>query len=331
MRTMRYLTPVDSAAASSIVTSADGALVFKAGGLDVLDLWKEGLTQRAEGVVNLLNLSNLRFIRAETAGATLGSLSTLAEIAAHEDLIHDYAALAQAAGAAATPQLRNVATLGGNLCQRPRCWYFRNAEFACLKKGGATCFAVEGDNRYHAVFGGGPCHIVHPSATASALSALDAAVRVRGANGERTVPIAEFFVRPDQDLYHENSLKAGELVTEVSIPKPAAGRVSAYLKIKEKQSHDWPLAEAAVALTLTGGRIRDPRVVLGHAAPVPWRSKEAEKVLEGAAPDEKTFKAAGEAAMKPAQPMSGNAYKVKILAVAVARSLALAARGGGRA
>jgi xanthine dehydrogenase YagR molybdenum-binding subunit len=259
---------------------ATQARSFRAGGVDLLDRIKEGLDTPDE-LVELRHLADVpgsRDINTNPQGALeLGALVTLAELAARDDLD---AVLREAAGSAATPGIRNLATLGGNLLQRPRCWYYRSADLMCLKKGGDACLAITGENKYHAILGGGPSFIVHPSTLATALLALDASVEIAG-DTPRTIPIADLFVTPKQDPRREHNLAPGELVLKLHIPAATPRRSSAYAVAKEKQSHDWPLAEAAVSLSLETGVMKQVRVVLGHVAPTPWRSREAEAVLVG--------------------------------------------------
>ena len=186
-----------------------------------------------------------------------------------------------------------MATLGGNLCQRPRCWYYRLEEFDCRKKGGSECFAREGENRYHAIFDTDLlCCCIHPSATGTALLAYGATLEVLSPKGRRSLPIDQFFFRPVEDATRENSLKPGEIVESVSIPAPAAGARSVYRKLKQKESFDWPLVETCVSLSLSGGVVSDARVVFGSVAPIPYRSREAEAVLNGAKPSPELFQKA---------------------------------------
>ncbi|MFN2549676.1 MAG: xanthine dehydrogenase family protein subunit M, partial [Myxococcales bacterium] len=241
---------------------------------------------------------------------------TLAALADDSRIRKAAPALADAAAAAATPQIRNVATLGGNIAQRPRCWYFRKEDFHCRRKGGTTCFAIDGQNEMHAVFDNDLCAIVHPSGTATALTALGASLLLRGPGGERTVAIDDFFVRPERDVMRENVLQPGELIVEVRVPI----RQAAYVKLMEKQSFDWPLAEAAVA---PGA---EPRVVLGAAAPVPWRAPKAEALIKGRKIDEQLAVQAAKAAIEGARPLQRNEYKIALLQTAVKRAL-LAAGG----
>jgi xanthine dehydrogenase YagS FAD-binding subunit len=293
---------------------------LKAGGVDLLDRMKEGL-DAPERVVSISHLPGLDSI---TVGSPsrIGALATLASIAHHAEVRSVYPALARAAEGAATPQIRNMATLGGNLCQRPRCWYYRLAEFDCRKKGGNDCYARDGENRFHAIFDTDLlCVCVHPSATAVALLAYGARLEIVSPSGKKTLPLDELFQRPTEDPTRENRLTPGEIIETVVLEKPSAGSRSAYRKLKEKESFDWPLVEACVAAGVSGGAIRNPRVVLGHVAQVPWRSKEAEAVLDGQAPSADLFRKAAEAAVASAKPLTKNAFKVRLARVTLERTL----------
>jgi xanthine dehydrogenase YagS FAD-binding subunit len=277
--------------------------------------------------VNLLPIAELRGIRLEHGALRLGPLATLARIESESPLRNSpLRAIAEAAGSAANPQIRNVATVGGNLCQRPRCWYFRSADFVCLKKGGTVCYAAGGENRYHAILGGGPSYIVHPSTMATALSAFDTTLRLVSHGGHgRELPLDRFFVRPSEDETRENRLEPGELIAEITVAAPAAGTVSAYEVVKERQVFDWPLAEAAVSLALRGGVVEKARVVLGGVATIPWRSEAAEAALVGKRVDAASAAAAGKAAVAGAKPLRENGYKVAIAASVVERAVLRAA------
>ncbi len=329
MKSFAWIEPEDLP--SAIAAGAQQGALFKAGGVDVADRMKEHLDEPST-LVNLRRLKDLDFVQLEGGTLRLGPLVTLARLASDSLVQKAAGILAEAASAAATPQIRNAATLGGNLAQRPRCWYFRKEEFHCRRKGGTTCFALGGDgspgdgrspqggalqgqNEMHAVFDNDLCAIVHPSGTATALSALSASLLLKGPSGDRTVAIDAFFVKPEVDVQRENVLRAGELIVEVRVP---AGRKAGYVKLMEKQSFDWPLAEAAVTLG------EDPRVVLGAAAPVPWRSRAAEALLKGRTVDEKLAAAVARAAVEGARPLHHNGYKVPLLEAAVRRA-ALAA------
>ena len=304
------------AEASARVAKAPQTRVFRAGGIDLIDLMKEGLDAPDE-LVELRAVAGddgerMASIRETDGRWNVGALATLGAIAAHDDLGPAFAALRLAAGSAATPGIRNAATLGGNLLQRPRCWYYRHVDLVCLKKGGSQCFAITGENRYHAIFGGGPSFIVHPSTMAVALLALDARVVVAGAKSSREIGIADLFQLPTVDATREHTLKDGEVVVAVELPKPAEGQRSIYAAVKENQSHDWPLGEVAVRARVAGGKLEDVRVALGHVAPIPWRAKQAETVLAGKAPSAELFASAAEAALEGAKALDHNAYKIPL-------------------
>lgn len=297
--------------------------VAKAGGVDLVDLMKEGVTTPPR-VINLRTITGLDAVASDDKGARLGPLITLAKLATAKGIADSphYRALAQAAAAAATPQIRAMATLGGNLCQRPRCWYFRNAEYACLRKGGSRCFAHNGDNAYHAVFDNGACAIVHPSAAATALVALDAKLELSSSKAKRTVAASDFFVSSSKDVRRENNLKPAELISSITLPAPLKNTRSTYLKVKHKQSFDWPLGEVAVCLTLDdAGKVSRARVVLGAVAPVPWRVPAAEKALIGKAIDKTVAREVATAALSGARPLTDNGYKVELVTTMVERAL----------
>jgi xanthine dehydrogenase YagS FAD-binding subunit len=305
------------AAASARVAQAPSTRVFRAGGIDLIDLMKEGI----DGPDELVELravagddgERMKALAEKDGGWSIGALATLGTIAAHDDFGTALAAVRLAAGSAATPGIRNAATLGGNLLQRPRCWYYRHVDLVCLKKGGAQCYAVTGDNRYHAIFAGGPSFIVHPSTMAVALLALDARVVVVGAKSSRTLGIAELFQLPTVDATREHTLKSGEVVVAIELAKPAEDQRSIYAAVKENQSHDWPLGEVAVRARITGGKLSDVRVALGHVAPIPWRAKKAETVLEGQAASAELFAKAADAALEGAKALDHNAYKIPLV------------------
>jgi xanthine dehydrogenase YagS FAD-binding subunit len=294
--------------------------VFKAGGIDLIDHLKEHLVEPPR-VVDLKAIPGLDRIAVEAdGGLRVGPLATLAALAAHPGVRQTHAALAQACAEAASPQIRNVATVGGNVLQRPRCWYYRLESYNCLKKGGDVCFAVGGENRYHAIFGGGPSYAVHPSNAAVPLVAFGASFVLEDAQGSRTVPASEFFTSPSKDPERENQLRAGEILTEIRIPA-AGGMTSAYQDVRERAAFDWPLVSAAVALRKEGGMVREARVVLGAVAPVPWRSAKAEQALLGKRLDEAAAAAAGRAAIFGAVPLSDNGFKVGLVQTVVRRAL----------
>jgi xanthine dehydrogenase YagS FAD-binding subunit len=299
--------------------SSDGARVH-AGGTDLLGCLHDGVFG-ASRIVSLSDLGDLHGIeRTADRGLRIGATTTVAEVAASDLVRAHFPGLAQAASDVASPQLRNQGTLGGNLCQRPRCWYFRG-DFHCAKKGGDLCYAVDGENRYHAILGGGPCFIVHPSDTAPMLVALDAAARIKGPRGDRWVGLEEFFVLPRTALERENVLEQGEIVTEVLLPAARTGLRSSYRKVRERGAWDFALVSVALAVVLESGQVADARVVFGGVAPIPWRSEATEAAIRGRRIDATVAARAAEAAVQDAEPLKQNAYKVPLLQGAVEESL----------
>ncbi len=311
------------------VAQLNNSAAIKAGGIDLIDRLKEGLDAPSR-LINILSIKGLDGVSEDaTKGLRIGPLVTLAELDTNRIIRSRYRALADAAGHAATPQIRNVATIGGNLLQRPRCWYFRQAEFNCRKKGGDRCFAIEGENQYHAIFGNSLCAIVHPSALSTALVAFNARVVLTGTKGKREVELEKFFTRPEEDVRRENSIGVDELITEIHVPQLHAQARSAYLKQGEKESFDWPIADVAVVLNCArGGRCERASIVLGAAAPVPLRAVRAEAVLAGKAINEESAREAARTAIQGAAPLSENAYKLPIFEAIVRRAILSAASGG---
>jgi xanthine dehydrogenase YagS FAD-binding subunit len=292
-------------------SSRPGARIH-AGGTDLLGCLRDGVFT-ASTVVSISGLKELKGIGARPGGGLrIGALATLTEVAENKQVLVGYPVLAQAAAAAASPQLRNQGSIGGNICQRPRCWYFRG-DFNCLRKGGPECFAVVGENEFHCIFGGAPCFIVHPSDAAPALVALDAKVTITGPKGVRTIPISSFFVLPKVNVQKENVLVPGEVVTEILLDPPQAGAHSKYRKVRERGAFDFAMAGAAIVVTLSGGKVGTARVVLSGVAPIPWRSPEAEKALVGKSLDAATAAAAAEAAVKDATALPKNEYKIPLV------------------
>jgi xanthine dehydrogenase YagS FAD-binding subunit len=282
-----------------------------AGGMDLLGMMKEGLIA-PQRLVNLKRIADLDGVEAREDGLHIGALTTLSRLQSNPAIGEqdEVACLREALARTASPQIRHMATIGGNLLQRPRCWYFRNQLTHCLRKGGRVCFAFRGENKYHAILGGGPCYIVHPSDPVVALLALDAAVVVTGPDGSRTVPLTEFYLLPRQDRHNEVSLAAKELITEVFIPAPVAGSRGTYLKAAERGSWDFALVSVAVQLALSEGIVHEARVALGGVAPAPWRATESEEALRGNALTDEVIERAAQAATTGARPLTQNAFKV---------------------
>ncbi len=304
--------------------------VLKAGGMDVLDHLKEGLIE-PDALIDIRKVKRdnqpqrISIDRRPRGGtvATIEAGATLAEIAASEPLSELAPVVGQAVGSAAAPHIRNIATAAGNLLQRPRCWYYRNSEFDCLKKGGYMCFAVEGENRYHAVFGEGPCHIVHPSNLAPALYVCRGVVHLIGGDRD-SLPVSQLYHEPEAGIRSEHNLRPNEIITHVSFP---SAMISGFYAVKEKQSFDWPLVMAAVALHMEGRRIASARVCAGAVAPVPWPLPNVENALRGVRiDDEAALKHACARAVEGAAPMSDNSYKLKLLPVAIRRAIMTAVK-----
>jgi xanthine dehydrogenase YagS FAD-binding subunit len=301
------------------------------GGQDLLGLMKDYIVS-PDRVVNLKHIRGLDKIEHDPAkGLHLGALVTLTDIAEHPVIWKDYPVLAEAAGSVASLQIRNVGTVGGNICQRPRCWYFRNEHIKCLKKGGDHCYAAgdTAENKYHAIFGQGPCHIVYPSDVAPALACLGATVTVSGPSGDKRIAISDFYVLPeDGGIAHETVLKAGEIVTGIDVPASSRTARSIYLKFKEKESFDWALSSVAMALDMNGDIIREAHIVLGGVAPVPWRASAAEAALKGKTiTSDAAIQAAAHAATQGAQPLAQNGYKIALTQALVRRAVTMLQAG----
>jgi len=264
-----------------------------------------------DALVDLSTIPQLRGIRVDQRGATIGAMTTLTEIVESKELTERFPLLTQASHSVASQLIRNYGTLGGNINQRPRCWFLRGKDFNCYKKGGDFCFSVSGDNRYHAIIGGELCYIVHPSDTATALLALNAQAKVAGPGGERMVPFDNYFIGPREDILRENILKPEEIVTEVFIPTPAAGTKQAWMKLKNRQVYDFAIVSVAAAFVVQNDTWQDGRVVLGGVAPVPYRATVVENQLKGKN-IRSSIRQAAAAIRTVARPMSMNAYKVDI-------------------
>ena len=300
------------------------AASFAGGGSDLLQLVKDRIVQ-PDVIVNLKPIKGLNQLTADSGGMMIGGLVTLDALSGDARIQRQYAVLAEAAGSVATPQIRNVGTIAGNVCQRPWCWYYRNG-FQCLKAGGTQCFSVSGENQFHAILGGGPSYIVHPSDTAPALVALDATFRIVGPSGERQVPAADFFVLPRQNVAAENVLANDEVLASVHVPTAASGMRSLYEKVLDREAWTHAVVSAAVVLRMDGQICRGARVVLGGVAPIPWRLPEVDRLLTGQRITEEVAARAGELAVAGARPLAKNAYKVPLTSALVRRSVLELAR-----
>jgi xanthine dehydrogenase YagS FAD-binding subunit len=288
-----------------------GGAQIHAGGTDLLGCLRDQVFS-VDTLVSLSSIDGLSGVRKkDDGGLAIGAMTTITEIDEHPEIRRLYPVLAQAAAEVGSPQLRNQGTIGGNLCQKPRCWYYRG-DFPCLRKGGYKCFAVNAENQYHCIFGGANCFIVHPSDTAPALVALDAEVKTLGPRGSRRIAVAELHMPPAENPTRETVLEPGEILVEILIPPPADGLYSAYRKIRTRRAWDFAIAGCALALAMDGKRVRDCRVVLSGAAPVPWRSHETEKAIRGRELNDAAIRDASEAVVANAQPMSKNGYKIPL-------------------
>jgi xanthine dehydrogenase YagS FAD-binding subunit len=325
MKNFTYYRPATVDQAVSLLEGRFGNTELLAGGTDLLDLQKEYIAQPSR-VVSLGGIGTLSAIQVQGNTATIGAGAKLADIAAHADVRRLYPALADAAGEIAGPQIRNMATLGGNLCQRNRCWYFRDEHSDCLLKKGNRCFALDGENRYHAIFTQGHrCVIASPSTLATALIALGASAVIQGPKGQRTLEMSRFYRAPGGNGEREHNLAANEVVTGVTIPN--SGVTNASYEVRQKLSSDWPLVQAAVAFQggRAGAAATQVRIVLGQVAPTPYVAEAAQRLLENQPLTMAAIDAVANEATQGARPLSQNGYKVKLTQVAVKRALVIAA------
>jgi len=328
MRPFDYASPTKKEQVSDLLASTWGETEVLAGGTDLLSLMKDEITA-PKRLVNIKGIQELHGVHLGKDGLAIGALTTLAEISADPHLQREYPALAAAAGDAASPQSRNLATLGGNLCQRPRCWYFRAGHGLLAQGKDGKSLVLQGDNRYHAILGNeGPAYFVSPSTIAPVLIAYGATVRILGPRGTREIPLDKFFVIPRNDQEREHDLLPNEVVAEIVLPgKRPPGLRAGHYEVRQKEAFDWPYATAAVALVMNGSTIRSARIVLGHVAPIPWISAEAAQTLPGKAITQATAEAAAAAAVGPARSLGHNSQKIHLARVAVKRAILQAAGG----
>jgi len=322
MKSFEYAAPKTLKEATALLSDSWGKAEILAGGTDLVTSLKQRLTQ-PERVVSLRNIAELRGVEGAGGGVRIGAITTLGEVAGHPAL-KQHSALIAAAQGVASPQLLSVGTVGGDLCQRPRCWYYRNG-FGLLAQQDGKSLVRDGDNRYHAIFGNdGPALFVCPSSLGSALIALDASFTVTGPEGKtRKIAAAEFFRAPKTESERETALKPNEILTAVVVPSRSLK--SATYEVRHRHGLDWPYVTASVAFRLDGGKVADAKVVLGHVAPTPWVATAAAKTLNGSAPTEIQAAKAADAAVTGAKPLSGNAYKIQMVKAAVKRAILEAA------
>jgi xanthine dehydrogenase YagS FAD-binding subunit len=326
MRPFEYVSPANTKQAASLLAATWGQTEILAGGTDLLALMKEDVVT-PKRLINIKEIADLRGATVNAQGLRIGALTTLGDLAADSRVQANYPALAEAIQEAASPQIRNLATIGGNLCQRPRCWYFRSGLGLLPKDESGKDLVSDGDNRYHAILGNdGPAKFISPSTIVPALIACGASIRLEGPKGRRELPLQKFYLTPKTEDEREHDLKPNEVLTEIIVPHSDGWKVAHY-EVRQKAAFDWPLAVAAVALKLDGSNVQAARVVLGYVAPTPWLSPEAESTLKGQSISDETAKKAATAALSSAKPLSGNAYKVQLARVAVKRAILKAAGG----
>ena len=319
MKNFKIAQPQTIDQVTSLLSEKRDKCYLMAGGTDLLGEIKDEIIE-PEVVVDLKSISDLSYIKNEKDGVRIGALTSIAELAENPMIRHDYQGLHEAANSVATPQLRNLGTVGGNLCQRPRCWYYRDPQLLCQKKGGFECYAYTGRNKYHAIFGGGPCYIVHPSDLAPALISLDAEISISSPNGEKTLPLADFYILPVVDVRKENILGANEVVKEIKIPPAKNGEKSTYYKLKERGVWDFALVSVAVKGTVAGDIFKDIKIVLGGVAPVPWRLEKAENIIKGRKVTEQLLRRAAREALKDARPLKENEFKKELIETVLYRT-----------
>jgi len=302
------------------LSSEDTTYQLMAGGTDLLGEIKDGIIE-PEIVVDLLSIPGLSYIKKDRSGVRIGALTSLAELAESSLIQNEYPALHEAVLSVSTPQLRNIGTVGGNLCQRPRCWYYRDPQVQCRKKGGSRCFASNGRNKYHAILGGRICHIVHPSDLAPALIVLDAKVTISTSQKDKTVPLVDFFTLPSVNVRRENILAPNELVKEIILPPVKRGEKSTYRKLKERSTWDFALVSAAVKGTVSEGIFNNIKIVLGGVAPIPWRLERAESLIRGRKVRINSVKQAARRALAGAQPLKENGYKKELVEAVLSRAV----------
>lgn len=320
MKNFKLAEPQTIEQALALISKAGEKMFLMSGGTDLLTEIKEGVLE-PDIVIDLKTIQGLSFIKKEKDGVHIGALATVADLFSDPLIRQEYAGLHEAALSVATPQIRNVGTVGGNLCQRPRCWYYRDSQVACRKKGGSQCYASRGRNKYHAIFGGGMCYIVYPSDLAPALISFDAQVTISSPRGEKTMPLANFYVLPSKNVRRENVLGPDEILREVKIPLAKKEDKSTYVKLKERGTWDFALVSAAVKGTVSGKGFSDLKIVLGGVAPIPWRLEKVEDALRKKKVSEALIKDASRAALEEAKPLEENGYKKALVEAAISRAV----------
>jgi xanthine dehydrogenase YagS FAD-binding subunit len=318
MQPFEFASPTNLRDALGLLGNKWGETDILAGGTDQISLMKEYL-HTPKRVVNIKAIKELGGIHTSAQGLRIGATVTFDELATNQAVRSEYPSLVSAVLGITSPQIRNMGTVGGDLCQRPRCWYFRRG-YGLLAMQDGSSLVPNGDNTYHAIFGGGPAYFVSPSSLGPALVALGAKVKLVSSSGNRTVDVEKFFVSPQNESSRETAVLPNEILTEIEIPS-ARGIRNATYEVRQKEALDWPLATASVALQMQGQSVSKARVVLGHVAPTPWVAAQAEQALSGKSLSEDVIEQVAQAAVAGARPLSGNGYKVQLARVAVKRAL----------
>lgn len=319
MKTFTFAEPTELEKASGLLRNGTRGYLL-AGGTDLVAEMKQGIIE-PDLLVSASHIQEMFEIEWNQYGLKIGSMVTLSEIASNESMKIKLRSLVQAAGSIATPQIRNIATLGGNLCQKPRCWYYRNSRFNCLKKGGTKCFAVGGSDKYHAILGGSSCYIVHPSDSAVALLSLKAAVEIYRKSQRVIIPIADFFTGPDIDVTRENILEPGDILISIHVPNESMEGKSVFLKAKERKSMDFAIVSVASMVKIKNERISQVGLAVGGVAPVPWKLDTLESELVGVKVEDVDVRSLCSGVFKDAKVMGQNGYKLQLVQTYLERSL----------
>lgn len=320
MKNFKLAQPQTIDQVTSLVPEKTYKYFLIAGGTDLLGEIKDEIIE-PEVLIDLKSIPNLSYIKKEKDGVRIGALTSIADLTENPLIKDEYPGLHEAANSVATPQLRNMGTVGGNLCQRPRCWYYRDRQVKCRKKGGSQCFAFKGRNKYHAILGGGICYIVHPSDLAPALISLGAEISISSPKGNKTIPLSDFYTLPRVNVRKENILESNEVLREIKIPLAKKGTKSTYHKFTERGSWDFAVVSAAVKGIISGDVFKDITIILGGVAPVPWRLKKAENIIKGKKASEKLLRQAAREALKEAKPLEENGYKKELAETVLYRAV----------
>ena len=313
MKEFKIAQPQSLDQVTSLLSKEKTGYSLIAGGTDLLDEIKNKIIA-PDVVIDLKTVADFSTIKIDKKHVSIGAMTNVSDLAENPIIKENFPVLVEAALSLASPQLRNVGTVGGNLCQRPRCWYYRDPDTICRKKGGSRCYALRGRNRYHAIFGGGMCYIVHPSDLAPVIISLDADVTINGPTGKKDIlKLEDFFALPQNNVRKENVLGPNQIVCEIRIPLPEKGTKSTYYKFKERGTWDFAVVSAAINGVISGGVFKDLKIVCGGLAPIPWRLKTAEDFIRGKKITEEVVRQGAKQALTDARPLEENAYKMDLV------------------